>query len=244
MESTLISGLFAPEAIGIMESAIPASGLTAPEAIGITVAAVLTLVVFSYLWRDNGAYRVAEHVFVGTTIGYVFVVVYHQIIVPKLVEPALAGSWMDWRLVVPAALAVCLLLRGAGPLGSLANWGVAFIVGVGSALALAGALSGTLLPQVTASAVPLMGPSGLDGWASLLGNLVLVVGVVATLSYFYFTATRQSVEGRFFRGAGYVGKYTMMVAFGALFASLTLSRLSLLTGRLYFLLGDWLGVIR
>jgi hypothetical protein len=224
------------------------SGLSAPETIGLTVAAVLTLIVFSYLWRDNRAYRLAEHVFIGTTVGYVFVVVYHQVLLPKLIGPGIAGRWMDWRLIVPAVLALCLLLRGAGPLGVLANWGVAFVVGVGSALALAGALSGTLLPQVTASAVPLAGSTGNVGagadWASIAGNLVLVVGVLATLSYFYFTATRQSVEGRLLRGAGFIGKYTMMVAFGALFASLTLSRLSLLIGRLYFLLGDWLGVIR
>ena len=226
-----------------MESSFLAK-LLSPEALGVSVAGVLTLVVFSYLWRDNAAYRLAEHVFVGTTIGYVFVVAYHQVIVPKLIAPTVSGGWLDWRVLVPGVLAVCLLLRGAGPLGWLSNWGVAFVVGAGSALALAGALAGTLVPQVTASAVPLSFGEDVAGWGALLGNLVLVVGVIATLTYFYFTASRQSAEGKILIGAGAVGKWTMMVAFGALFASLAISRLSLLMGRLYFLLGDWLGLVR
>lgn len=219
-------------------------GISAPEAVGVSVAAILTLVVFSYLWRDNAAYRLAEHVFIGTTIGYVFVVAYHQVIYPKLLGPGISGAYLDWRLLIPGFLGLSLLLRQVRSLSWVGNWGIAFVVGAGSALALGGAVAGTLLPQVMAAAPALaIAREGMD-WSLLIGNVVLLVGVVTTLSYFCFTSTRRSLDGRLLGSAGWMGKWMMMVAFGALFASLTTSRLSLLVGRLYFLLGDWLGLVR
>jgi len=153
------------------------SSFLSPETVGVSLAAILTLIVFSYLWRDNAAYRLAEHVFVGTTIGYVFVMAYHQVLYPKLVGPGLAGGWSDPRIAVPAFLGLSLLLRRVGPLRWLGNWGVAFVIGAGSALALAGAVAGTLLPQAQAAAVPLRPGVGGD-WAAVVGNAVLVVGVL------------------------------------------------------------------
>ena len=40
------------------------------------------------------------------------------------------------------------------------------------------------------------------------------------------------------------GRYFMMVFFGATFAYTVMSRVALLIGRLEFLLGDWLGLLR
>ncbi len=40
------------------------------EIVGAWIAVFLTLAIFSYLYRDNPFYKIAEHVFVGVSAGY------------------------------------------------------------------------------------------------------------------------------------------------------------------------------
>ncbi len=42
-----------------------------------TVAAFLTLCIFSFLYRDNPFYRFAEHLIVGISAGYWIAILYH-----------------------------------------------------------------------------------------------------------------------------------------------------------------------
>jgi hypothetical protein len=76
-------------------------------------------------------------------------------------------------------------------------------------------------------------------FASYLGNLVLVVGTLTGLIYFYFSREHKGVFG----GAAKIGVYFLMVTFGASFGYTVMSRMSLLIGRLYFLFGNWLGFV-
>ena len=103
------------------------------EAIGLLIAAVLTLMVFSYILGDNVLFKLAGHIFVGVAVGYAIVIIWYQVLAPTLT----AGN----LLVTAPALGLCLLLifkilpdQGAlsNMLGSIA---LAFILGVGAALA-------------------------------------------------------------------------------------------------------------
>ena len=38
-------------------------------------------------------------------------------------------------------------------------------------------------------------------------------------------------------------RYVMMIAFGALFGNAVMGRMSLMIGRVHFLLADWLGLV-
>ena len=58
-------------------------------------------------------------------------------------------------LIFPAMLVVLLLLRPVARLRALASLPLGVIVGVGSALAVAGAVAGSLLPQVQATMLSL-----------------------------------------------------------------------------------------
>jgi len=64
---------------------------------GTLVAAILTLFVFSYLLGDNVLYRLAEHLFVGATVGYITVVVFHTVISSKLLIPLVAHCYLASR---------------------------------------------------------------------------------------------------------------------------------------------------
>lgn len=58
--------------------------------IGWVVAAALTLMVFSYLLGNNPLYRLAQHLFVGVSIGYVTLLLLSNLVFIQV--PALGGQ--------------------------------------------------------------------------------------------------------------------------------------------------------
>lgn len=57
------------------------------DLIGVWIATLLTLSVYSFLVKDNFFYKLTEAIFVGVSVGYSIVVVYHNGIVPKIQKP-------------------------------------------------------------------------------------------------------------------------------------------------------------
>jgi hypothetical protein len=102
------------------------------------------------------------------------------------------------------------------------------IFGVGAALALAGAIIGTLMPQILdTSNRPLTG----DG-PQIAGAIVLALGTVLTLGSFYYTAPAEGPRARILAPIAAVGHWLLMIAFGFFFASAVQSYMSALTDRL------------
>ena len=52
--------------------------------IGVWIAALLTLCVFSYLYRDNVCYKLAESIIVGVSAGYWIVTYYWEVLIAKV----------------------------------------------------------------------------------------------------------------------------------------------------------------
>lgn len=205
--------------------------------IGGFVAVALTLLVFSRLLGDNPAYRVAQYLFVGVSLGYAFVVVYHQVLRPAAIG-ALAGAGDPGGLalrLVPWLLGLLLLTRltGRQAISWLANLPLALLFGVGTALAIGGALLGTLMPQLLDTARPVDGDP-----LQAVGAVLLLLGVVLTLCYFYFTVPRETAGGRVIALGARIGRWLLMVAFGFFFAGGLLTYLTALNARLEFIV-NW-----
>jgi hypothetical protein len=66
-------------------------------------------------------------------------------------------------------------------------------------------------------------------------NLIIVVAVIATILYFYFSREHKGLFGVGSR----IGIAAIMVSFGASFGYTVMARVSLLIGRCYFLINDW-----
>ena len=78
----------------------------------------------------------------------------------------------------------------------------------------------------------------IDFWQSLK-NTLLVLGVLASLTYFYFSVEHKGAIAYVARW----GIWVLMITFGSSFAFTVMGRITLLTVRLEFLLGRWLGLI-
>ncbi len=211
---------------------------------GVWTGAVLTIMVFSYLLSDSPLFRVAEHLLVGTALGFAAVVAVHQVLIARLATPLLQDSVANAHLAIPLALGVLLLAKIYPPLAWVGNPSMALLFGVGAAVAAGGALTGTLLRQAQATMVSL---SPGEDPAAAVNNLILVVGTLGTLGYFYFSLEGGSRAGEFRRALSrswrMVGRGFIMITFGALFANALTTRISLLIDRAQFLLGDWLGLL-
>jgi hypothetical protein len=214
---------------------------------GTTIAAILTLMVYSYLLRDNPLYRLAEHLLVATSVAYTFVATVHLVILPRLVQPLVRNPTGRFDLLIPLALGLFLMLKATSGGRRIGTFSLAYIVGVGLALATGGALVGTLFPQTLATMLPLVPIGGQSPLASL-GNLVIIVGTIAVLYRFTFVVTsRQPVaEGPQAPASApaavwrQVGQWFLMITFGAILGGTTLTYLSLLVARWDFLINTWL----
>jgi hypothetical protein len=199
--------------------------------VGIWVGAIMTLAMFSLaLYKDNAIFQVCQHAYLGVAAAYGFGVQYDSMIKPVIVTRILKNG--EWRLVIPIMLALCIYLRFYKPLAYLSRNTVAFMVGIGSAVVLTKDFKALVLTQLVDTMRVYKG-------ATALNNVVVAIGVLATLFYFIFTVQHKGVAGRI----AWVGRLVMLLAFGASFGNTVMARISLLLGRLQFLLGDWLGLM-
>ena len=65
-------------AVSLWRQTIGGIGKNPFDSIGIIVAAGLTLVMYSFLYRDNPLFKIAENLYVGITLGYGAVMTWRQ----------------------------------------------------------------------------------------------------------------------------------------------------------------------
>jgi hypothetical protein len=206
------------------------------DQIGLWGGFILTLMVFSYLLGDNFLYRLAIYVFVGLTAGFVTIVTIESVLLPWFRLTIQSGDMGGTLLgALPLILGILLLLKGTRRFNRLGNLGLAFVVGIGTAVALVGAISGTLLPLATSTAIRE------DSGANLLNGFILVIGVVSTLIYFQYLARRapsggETRRGLVVRAVGAVGQGFIVITLGALYGGAILSGLVVFSERIAFIL--------
>ena len=142
------------------------------------------------------------------------------------------GPLKDGRLsvIVAVVLGVMLFTRYSPGWSRIARIPMGFLSGLGAGLAMRGIVGSQIINQIKACYLPL----------NSINNVLIIVGTLATLSYFFFTFEHKGFMGK----SAQFGRYFMMLAFGAAYGSTATGRISLFIGRLQYLLGNWLGMIR
>jgi hypothetical protein len=201
---------------------------------------LLTLMILSYLIGDNPAFRVAVYIFVGVSAGYVAAVVWWQVLFPKLLQPLLTGSVSERILpLIAIILGILLLLKLSPRMAGLGTPSLAFLVGVGAAVAVAGAVMGTLIPQTQASInVFNLSNAGQFLLERLLFSVIMLVGTITTLVYFHFGA--KSTPGgpqrnKWVIWLGWIGQVFVAITLGALFAGVFAASMTALIERFNFI---------
>ena len=203
--------------------------------IGAWVATGLTLFIFSFLYKDNPLFKLAENLYVGVSVGYTIVKTYDTVIVHLIWKPIVENQ--EWTLLIPVAIGLLMLTRYVPKAAWLSRYAFAFIVGVGAGLAIPRTVSSFILKQIEDTVRPLLMLLPGDGvtfsWnlmnpASSVNVIIVLIGVSSVLFYFFFSV-EHSGPGK---AVARTGVLFLMIAFGAAFGYTVMARMSLLIGRL------------
>jgi hypothetical protein len=201
--------------------------------VGSLVGAILSLLILSYPIGDNPLYRFALHVLVGVLVGFSAGAVVREVLL-GMALPQLGST--PTAVVVPLVLGILLLFKGFPSQAFVGNISLAYLVGVGTAVALGGALLGTLVPQVGATGQALSQATVSSFRFGLVDGLMVVVGTVCTLLVFTFaepSAERGSLGWRrVVDGAGWLGRLFLIFAYGVAFAGALTASLSIFVARM------------
>jgi len=205
------------------------------------IAAFLTLAIFSILYKDNPFYRVAEHLFLGLSVGYGIVIIWQNVLWPQAFRPLFVEG--DWWVIIPIALGLLYFTRFIPKAGWLVRIPISIALGWGMGVGIPRGFQASIFRQMESTIVTTDMFAADRLWNITNGGIwaiLILLGTLATLTYFFFSRKEKS----FLKPVSNVGIVFIMIGFGATFGLTVMSRISLLIGRLQFLLRDWLGIIQ
>lgn len=202
------------------------------------VMALSVLSIMSFLYKENPVYRMAEHVFVGCTAGHFLAVAIGNIHRFGWIPVTTKGTY---HLLVAFILGIMLYARFIKGYQWISRFPIAYIVGNGVGLSLYSNLWTSGLAQARATMIDVFA-SRADGsfWLGrTINNFIIVLGLIAILSYFVFSIPQNGPVKR----VSQAGRWLMMITFGVSFGNVVAGRLNLLIAQITALLGRWLGII-
>ncbi|MEZ4366085.1 MAG: helix-hairpin-helix domain-containing protein [Kofleriaceae bacterium] len=274
------------------------------DLVGFWLGIFLTLSILSFLYKDNPFYKLGEHLFIGTSLGYIIITQYDNTLEPKLLGKLGHDAWKLVPLVMVLALLVRVFSRQWAWVG---RYPLAFVIALYAGLQINAMAESELAVQIKRSAqsvestkidlnsAPMAGlralpgvtPAIADKWVaeraqrpfasvddavsrgsltaverenlevergSLVGldakagvtpaeidyfgvvsNVLLLLGMLASLLYFYFSMAHKGVVGRVSR----FGVWTLMIGFGASFGYTVQGRIALAIGRAQDVMGTF-----
>ena len=192
------------------------------------LAAGLTVFMFSFLYKDNPFFKIAEHLYLGAGMGWLFQVSFFNVWMPKIWEPLCQGELL---ILVPALLGLSLITQFIPKISWVSRYGFTFVMGYGAGLAIPVELSTNFLAQIAGTIVPLfkIGESCFTGAAlwSAFNSFFIFFGLICVLFYFFFSLESKGMVKK----ASGIGIYFLMLYFGAVFGNTVMGRFSLLYGR-------------
>lgn len=239
--------------------------------LGLWIAVFFTLAIFSFLYKDNPFYKIAESVVVGVSAAYWMVVGFWSVLIPNLfgkIYPESVQSWampgltgeaakQDLWYLIPLVLGIMLLWRLAPKGAWIARWPLAFIIGTTAGIRLMGFLHGDFISQtrnsitsiyvktaqVAADGSPLLDAAGAPVMSfDFWNSLSSIIVIVGVLCCLVYFFFSFEHKGIVGKTAK-VGIWFLMITFGAAFGFTVMGRIALLAIRLEFLFDDWLWLI-
>jgi hypothetical protein len=201
--------------------------------LAVWLSAVATLAIYSILYRENVVFRFFEHVFVGLATGYGSYIVIIQVLGPKWWDPLFVEH--KWYWVFALLMGTMFYTVYSKRFSWMNRLAVGIFIGLASGNAIVGFVT-ELAPQLQHSFKPL--------WSAAapyveVNNILFFVTIVTVMSYFFFSFEQRHPV---VKGSARLGRWLLMVAFGAIFGNTVMGRMSLLIDRLQFLLLQWLQV--
>jgi len=218
---------------------------------------IVTLAIFSILYKDNPVFRFIEHIYIGLAAGFGVVYLWVNYMqanwfTPMMPAKMVTGGEGKWWLFIALMLGLLFFTVYFPKLAWMNRFAIGVLMGWSAGLALQ-MFMGLLGPQLTASFRPpvsiyppasgVADPNNLP-FANLWWHpwtMISLVVLVLVLSYFFFSVEHRS---HWIRRPAVAGRYLLMITLGAIFGTTVMGRFSLLIARLDFLIDAVKGWIR
>lgn len=202
--------------------------------ITIQIAAILSLMTLSYIYKENIFFRFAEYTVIGAGVGNTVVVALKNVNDIAITNVAVKGNIL---YILPIIAGILLFTRFSKKYQWLSRYGMAPLVGLTVGTALRLVVISQFTQQIKTTILPLYVP---NNPMTSLNNILLVTGVFSTISYFIFT--REQVGP--LRITSRIGRVFMMATFGASYGTGLITRTNYVIARIEFLLITWLGLAK
>jgi len=187
---------------------------------------IFTFFVFTLvLWKDNILSRLATVTAIAVTIGNMGVSAINSL--NKMAFVPLSGGKIT--LIIPLILGLLMFTTLLKKYNNLSRPSYSLLIGIGLGNMIRGAVLLNILVNLKASIVPLIG-----GSYTPLDNTIMIVFVITVISYFLFTG--KSRETGAMKSLGDFGRKAIMFGLGTSFGAATITRLTWLGARIYFIL--------
>jgi hypothetical protein len=165
--------------------------------------------ILSFLHKENIWFRFVTRTFVAFTAAH-YLVLATQFIQSHAITPLIAGE-IIW--IIPLVLGLLTLTRLSKSYGYLNMYPVAVMIAVGLGLSMRSNAVSTIINISRTMLVP-----------TTLDNIIIIICALTTLSYFIFTRK----EKGYLKYPTQIGRYALMLTFGALYANYGLTRFTYL----------------
>lgn len=233
------------------------------DALKLTAGVLCTVGLYGVLYKENKFYRFFEHLFLGLASGWMLVVLWTETLkenwwdkmvgrVPEGGDGGVEGFFM-WAFLLPIGLMGYYVFSKKN--AWIARIPIGIIIGLWSGQQF-DAWIGRYWPQLQNAAAPIWPSTNEFFRPSIVGispqelteinsrvygsqavvNLIALITFLSVLSYFLFSFNFKS---KVTTGFTKLGRYLLMIGFGAIFGSTVMMRFSLLIDRMYFVLIEW-----
>jgi hypothetical protein len=184
-----------------------------------TLAAFLTLCVFSFLIKDNPFYKFAERLVAGVAAGFWTMLLFWTNFLDKVVVTVFQQG--QFAYIIPILLGIGMWTRFSKRFSWVSRYSIAFYIGISTGVSVPVYMYTYVFKQISATMIPFYN----------ITNVLVVAGVLCSLFYFFFSKAHTGV----FNVVSKIGIYTLMVGFGAGFGLTVMGRIALLVQRVIFL---------
>jgi hypothetical protein len=201
----------------------------------LTLGALFTLFTFSFLYKDNPFYKIAEHIVVGVSLGYFAIILYYNGLRPNLLNHLfLKDTWIpkfdELYYLIPGLLGLMMYFRFSKSLAWISRYPIAFYMGIATGVAIPLEMKNRVVQQVYGTTVKLGFDFSAGGFLAVpqgIWDILVVILVLSALVYFFFSKEHKG----WFGGMAKIGIYTLMIGFGASFGYTVMARISLFINR-------------
>jgi hypothetical protein len=127
----------------------------------------------------------------------------------------------QWAYIIPILLGVGMWTRFSKNYAWISRYSIAFYIGISTGISVSVYMYTYIFKQIAATMVPF----------NNVTNVLVVIGVLCSLFYFFFSKAHTGAFGLVSR----IGIYTLMIGFGAGFGLTVMGRVALLVQRVIFM---------